>query len=213
MLSDRGQGSTRAVRLVRPEDAVQWYSIALFLHIAGALGLFAAISPGASPRPPVRATLPGWSGCSPKTSRCGRTAAARRAWRRSPRFRVRRPWPGSSSKALPRYGPTTRTTRAALINGQPGFLVYVSGLAHAAVIFEVRDGLFRRSMWSAILTSCKRSPHWVDRASCCGARAGGTGAFAQAGTATGRFPESGLPADSGGPLLPDRRSIDAAPSQ
>jgi hypothetical protein len=33
-----------------------------------------------------------------------------------------------------------RTIRPAQINGQPGFIVYVGGLAHAAVIFEVRDG-------------------------------------------------------------------------
>ncbi|HKH90500.1 MAG TPA: RNA polymerase sigma-70 factor [Gemmatimonadaceae bacterium] len=39
----------------------------------------------------------------------------------------------------PRYAAMERTIRAAQINGQPGFLVYVGGRAHAAVIFEVRD--------------------------------------------------------------------------
>ena len=40
----------------------------------------------------------------------------------------------------PRYAAMERTIRAAQINGQPGFLVYVGGRAHAAVIFEVRGG-------------------------------------------------------------------------
>ncbi|HET9984553.1 MAG TPA: RNA polymerase sigma-70 factor [Longimicrobiales bacterium] len=42
--------------------------------------------------------------------------------------------------ALRRYVAATRTTRAARINGQPGFLVYVSGRAHVAVSFEVHGG-------------------------------------------------------------------------
>lgn len=40
----------------------------------------------------------------------------------------------------PRYAAMERTVRAAQINGQPGFLVYVGGQPHVAVIFEVRGG-------------------------------------------------------------------------
>jgi RNA polymerase sigma-70 factor (ECF subfamily) len=40
----------------------------------------------------------------------------------------------------PRWAAMERTIRPAQINGHPGFLVYVEGRAHVAVIFEVRDG-------------------------------------------------------------------------
>ena len=40
---------------------------------------------------------------------------------------------------LRRHVPAERTVRLTRINGQPGFLVYVGGRAHAAVIFEVRE--------------------------------------------------------------------------
>ena len=42
--------------------------------------------------------------------------------------------------AGPRYAAMNRTIRPAQVNGHPGFIVYVAGRAHAAVIFEVRDG-------------------------------------------------------------------------
>jgi RNA polymerase sigma-70 factor, ECF subfamily len=42
--------------------------------------------------------------------------------------------------AMRRYVGAERTTRPAQINGEPGFLVYVGGRAHVAVIFEVRGG-------------------------------------------------------------------------
>ncbi|MFL5576069.1 MAG: RNA polymerase sigma-70 factor [Gemmatimonadaceae bacterium] len=41
---------------------------------------------------------------------------------------------------LRRFVPVERSLRAAQINAQPGFIVYVSGRALAAMIFDIRDG-------------------------------------------------------------------------
>lgn len=40
---------------------------------------------------------------------------------------------------LQRFVPVERTVRAAQINGQPGFVVYVSGRPHAALVLQIRD--------------------------------------------------------------------------
>lgn len=40
---------------------------------------------------------------------------------------------------LRRFVPTSRTLRLTRMNGEPGFIVYVSGRPHAALIFQVRE--------------------------------------------------------------------------
>jgi RNA polymerase sigma-70 factor, ECF subfamily len=44
------------------------------------------------------------------------------------------------ASVLERFVPVERTSRAAQINGEPGFIVYVSGRPLAAMIFHVREG-------------------------------------------------------------------------